>query len=146
MIEHLFDPKAFVRICFNQLRPGGLLVLTCPNVRGFDIDVLGALSPAIDEHLNYFHPASLSQLLETCGFLVLETQTPGQLDADIVHNRIVAGEFATSDRFLRRVLVDQWEQLGASFQTFLASNGLSSNMWIVARRPPDLVLSSQSLA
>jgi len=135
VIEHLFDPGEFVRTCAAALAPGGLLVLTCPNVRGFDIDVLGEASPAIDaEHLNYFHPRSLALLLGRHGFAVLETQTPGKLDLDIVRNRVLSGEFDLRDRFLRRVLLDDWERLGARFQAFLAESGLSSNMWVVARR------------
>ena len=135
VIEHLFDPAEFVGTCARVLKPGGLLVLTCPNVQGFDIEVLGAASPAVDaEHLNYFHPGSLSALLESKGFTVVERQTPGKLDADIVRNRVLAGEFTLSDRFLRRVLVDDWERLGSAFQSFLAENGLSSNMWIAGRR------------
>jgi 2-polyprenyl-3-methyl-5-hydroxy-6-metoxy-1,4-benzoquinol methylase len=135
VIEHLFDPGKFVRMCARLIRPGGLLVLTCPNINGFDIDVLGAGSPAVDvEHLNYFHPRSLAQLLEHHGFDVVETQTPGRLDADIVRNRILAGEAIVEDRFLRRVLIDEWERLGAAFQTFLVEAGLSSNMWICGRK------------
>ena len=37
--------------------------------------------------------------------------------------------------FLRRVLLDEWDRLGWAFQQFLAANGLSSHMWLVARRP-----------
>jgi 2-polyprenyl-3-methyl-5-hydroxy-6-metoxy-1,4-benzoquinol methylase len=135
VIEHLFEPAVFVRLCARLLRPGGVLVLTCPNVNGFDVDVLGPESPAIDgEHLNYFHPASLGRLLEDNGFAVLESQTPGVLDADIVRNRMLSGEAGIQDRFLRRVLIDEWSTLGAQFQEFLTVNGLSSNMWIAARK------------
>ena len=135
VIEHLFDPAAFVVRCRDVLRSRGLLVLTCPNIQGFDIDVLGPVSPAIDvEHLNYFHPASLSALLVSHGFEVLETSTPGRLDADIVRNRVQSGEFTLPEGFLRRVLIDDWERLGAKFQDFLIANCLSSNMWVVARK------------
>ncbi|HZU82033.1 MAG TPA: class I SAM-dependent methyltransferase [Polyangiaceae bacterium] len=138
VIEHLFDPRAFVRLAARVLKPRGMLVLTCPNVHGFDIDVLGAGSPAIDaEHLNYFHPRSLGELLRSEGFAVLESQTPGKLDADIVRNRVLAGEFTLADRFLRRVLLDDWERLGGPFQSFLVESGLSSNMWVAGRRERD---------
>jgi 2-polyprenyl-3-methyl-5-hydroxy-6-metoxy-1,4-benzoquinol methylase len=136
VIEHLFEPASFVRTCVELLRPGGLLVLTCPSIRGFDIEVLGAASPSVDaEHLNYFHPKSLSALLASTGLEVLEAQTPGKLDADVVRNRALAGEFQIPDPFLKRVLIDEWDRLGAPFQSFLAANGLSSHMWIVARAP-----------
>jgi len=35
--------------------------------------------------------------------------------------------------FLRRLLIEEWERLGNPFQQFLASHGLSSHMWQVAR-------------
>jgi 2-polyprenyl-3-methyl-5-hydroxy-6-metoxy-1,4-benzoquinol methylase len=108
-IEHLFAPRVFLESCARRLRPGGLLVLSCPNGQGFDVAMLGAESLAIDaEHVNLFNPSSLSRLVEACGFEVLEVSTPGRLD--------------------------EWERLGWPFQQFLAENGLSSHMWMAARR------------
>ena len=134
VIEHLFSPREFVARCAAVLRPGGLLMLTCPNVRGFDVEVLGTLSATVDaEHLNYFHPASLGALLERSGFTVVETQTPGRLDAELVRKKALAGDVSL-DPFLHRVLVEEWERLGDAFQDFLVAHGLSSNLWVVARR------------
>lgn len=136
VIEHLFSPHDFLQFCARLLPAGGLLVLTCPNVMGFDVRVLQASSSTIDtEHLNYFHPASLSQLLERCGFETIEVATPGKLDAELVRKRILSEEFDVgSQPFLKQVLVDEWERVGASFQRFLANNLLSSHMWIVGRK------------
>jgi len=135
VIEHLFDPGVLVQRCAELLSPGGLVVITCPNLLGFDIEILGPQSPAVaPEHLNYFHPASLSLLFERHGLRVLETATPGRLDADIVRNRVLEGSFELTDPFLRRVLIDEWPRLGEPFQDFLANNGLSSNMWVVATK------------
>lgn len=137
VIEHLFSPAAFISRCADIVAPGGLLVLTTPNVRGFDIMVLEALSVAVDtEHLNYFHPASLSALVTSCGFEVLEVHTPGKLDAELVRTKVLSGELDLGSRpFLRRVLVDEWDRLGGAFQDFLAASGLSSHMWLVAQSP-----------
>lgn len=135
-IEHLYSPTDFVKQCARLLRPSGLLVLTTPNVNGFDIATLGTISNTINhEHLNYFHLASLSWLIEREGFKVLEVETPGQLDAELVRKEILAGNFGVSDQpFLRTVLLDEWEKLGPAFQRFLVENKLSSHMWIVARK------------
>lgn len=139
VIEHLFAPKDFVGHMVRLLKPGGILMLACPNGQGFDVETLGVLSNTVDhEHLNYFNPQSLSALLVHCGLEILECFTPGRLDAELVRNKILAGEFDVSDQpFLGKVLVDEWETLGLAFQDFLVQQGLSSNMWIVARKPLD---------
>ena len=136
VIEHLFDPAAFVRECARVLQPGRLLILSCPNGLGFDIEMLGAKALAVDaEHVNLFNPASLGALLERHGFAVLESRTPGRLDAEFVREAALKGEIdLATDPFLRRVLLDEWDSLGWPFQQFLAAQGLSSHMWIAARR------------
>jgi len=140
VIEHLFAPADFVAHAARLLRPGGILVLTCPNGEGFDVETLGVLSDTVDhEHLNYFNPDSLAGMLERQGLEVLEAFTPGKLDADLVRTRALAGEFDLSAQpFLKRVLIDEWDRIGQIFQDFLVQNGLSSNMWLVARNadPP----------
>lgn len=137
VIEHLFAPVDFVGHMARLLKPGGILMLACPNGQGFDIEALGTASNTVDhEHLNYFNPESLAGLLAHCGLEMLESFTPGKLDAELVRNKILAGEFDVSDQpFLKKVLIDDWEHLGLPFQEFLVQQGLSSNMWIVARKP-----------
>lgn len=136
-LEHLYSPRDFVERCFSLLAPKGLLVVSCPNVRGFDVQLLREKSSVVDnEHLNYFHPGSLGHLLTDCGFEVLETATPGELDAELVRKAVLAGEADLSGQpFLQRVLLDDWDSLGGPFQRFLARNGLSTHMWVVAQRP-----------
>jgi 2-polyprenyl-3-methyl-5-hydroxy-6-metoxy-1,4-benzoquinol methylase len=137
VIEHLFAPADFVGHMTRLLRPGGIMMLACPNGQGFDIETLGTASNTVDhEHLNYFNPNSLAGLLAQRGLEILESFTPGKLDADLVRNKILAGEFDVSKQpFLKRILVDEWEHLGGAFQEFLIQQGLSSNMWVVARKP-----------
>ena len=139
VIEHIFDPKAFVTTLRRILKPGGLLVLSCPNGEGFDIAMLGAASLAVDaEHINLFNPNSLAHLLRESGFEVLESTTPGRLDAEFVRDAALNGTIdLTNDPFLQRVLVDDWETLGWPFQIFLSENAMSSHMWTVARRSMD---------
>ena len=88
------------------------------------------------EHVNYFHPQSLSLLVERCGLETLDVQTPGQLDAELVRKQVTAGEFDILNQpFLTEVLVNRWDELGEKFQQFLADNCLSSHLWIDARKP-----------
>lgn len=139
VIEHLFSPVDFIRHMARLLRPGGLMMLTCPNGQGFDIETLGPLSTSVDhEHLNYFNPTSLAGLLARCGLDVLESSTPGKLDAELVRNKVLEGAFTLDDQpFLKKMLLDGWAQHGQAFQEFLVARGLSSNLWIVARKPVD---------
>lgn len=137
VIEHVFAPRDFLIHTFNLLKPGGIVIISCPNYRGFETETLGIISDSIDhEHLNYFNPKSISTLLDFCGFKVLEIFTPGKLDADLVRKKILDGEFDSSKNyFLHHILVEEWDSLGSKFQKFLADNLLSSNMWAVAQKP-----------
>ena len=95
VIEHLFKPIDFVGHMKRLLNPGGIIMLTCPNGRGFDIETLGTVSNSVDhEHLNYFNPESLTGLLEKCGLEILESFTPGRLDVNLVRNKIVKSTFS----------------------------------------------------
>lgn len=136
VIEHIFSPRDFLNHCASLLKPAGLIAITCPNIKGFDLVVLKSISDTVDvEHLNYFHPASLSRLLRECGFGVLEVLTPGRLDAELVRNKALKGHFDLSTQpFLQQILINDWERAGAAFQQFLVDNQLSSHMWVVARK------------
>jgi SAM-dependent methyltransferase len=136
VIEHLFEPADYVRNATRLLGRGGLLLLTCPNGEGFDTSVLGAQSPAVDsEHVNLFNPDSLRGLLTRLGFDVLETETPGRLDAELVRNAVLEGNLnLSSTRFLQTVLIDRWNDLGLAFQAFLAANRLSGHLRLLARK------------
>lgn len=136
VIEHLFSAKSFLQSCVAHLNNNGLIILSCPNYHGFDIQTLGLKSDSIDhEHLNYFNPSSLGLLVGRCGFRVLELLTPGKLDADIVRNFVLRGEVSLDGQpFLETVLVSRWSELGAKFQQFLAENLMSGHMWVVAQK------------
>lgn len=135
VIEHLFSPREFLRQCNRMLRKNGLFVVTCPNGKGFDVVTLGTVSKTIDhEHINYFNPESLSLLLTACGFEILKKETPGVLDVDLVKNAVLNGEFSLETQpFLNEIVMNS-TQLADSFQQFLIANGLSSNMWIIAKK------------
>jgi len=137
VIEHLFEPEQFLRACFPVLKPGGLLVISCPNGLGFDVAQLGPHSDVVDaEHINYFNPKSLSTLVQKCGFEVMDVSTPGQLDAELVRKKALAGHIDLSNNFLlEQILIHEWDRLGTSFQQFLSDNGLSGHMMLYARKP-----------
>lgn len=139
LIEHLYWPEDFLIACAKALKDNGLIILSTPNIKGFDLLTLNKISDNISgpSHLNYFHPQSLKHLLTKCGFNVLEVLTPGELDAELVRKKVLNKEFDISQQaFLKRILLEQWEVAGQPFQTFLANNSLSSHLWMVASLTP----------
>jgi len=136
VIEHLFEPRGFIAQCSRLVRPNGLIVLSCPNGKGFDVQMLRGKSSAVDpEHVNLFNPSSLSGMLRAAGFEILELSTPGRLDAELVRNAALSGEIDLStDPFLKQILIDEWDQHGWPFQLFLQQQQLSAHMWLIARR------------
>lgn len=134
LIEHLFDPEKFISACYNILSSGGLLILTTPNIKGFDLMELQEKSDNIvaPNHLNYFHPESLSLLLKKFNFEIVEILTPGKLDTQLVHEKVSSGQLKIPDLFLEHVLKNT--TLSNAFQKFLAKNNLSSHLWVVARK------------
>ena len=135
VVEHTFDPAMFLDYIRSFLRPGGLLIMTCPNGLGFDTRCLGAASPAVDtEHLNLFNPQSIGILLRRAGFGLIGWDTPGRLDADIVRRGILNGDLTPDDDdFLSEVLITNYPALGSKFQSFLRAQGLSGNLRFTAR-------------
>jgi 2-polyprenyl-3-methyl-5-hydroxy-6-metoxy-1,4-benzoquinol methylase len=138
VIEHLHDPGTFVQWGFDALLPGGCLFITCPNIRGFETMALGRESGAIDhEHINLFHPGSLTHLLERGGFVDVRITTPGHLDFDLVR-RALHDEKVTDDdlgSFLAHVVRTADEPTAQAFQKFVRESSLSSHMMAVCFKP-----------
>lgn len=138
VIEHLFDPKSFLEACRDVLSPGGYLVITCPNIAGFETHALGKESDTVDhEHINYFNPRSLSLLAERVGLEPVEVRTPGVLDVDIVHSRVkdASKPPVALDPFLREIVTSDDAKVRDAFQAFITASGLSSNMMLIAKKP-----------
>jgi SAM-dependent methyltransferase len=78
LIEHLFDPISFLHECWRVLRPGGLLILTTPNLatiedrlrflRGRNPRQIDPLHPYRFLHIRPFTPELMKRSLEHCRF------------------------------------------------------------------------------
>jgi 2-polyprenyl-3-methyl-5-hydroxy-6-metoxy-1,4-benzoquinol methylase len=82
LIEHLNDPRAFVREVHRILLPGGCFLVTTPNIGGFQARLFkNRWRSAIFDHLFLFSIKTLSRLLGDCGFEVVRVCTWGGLAA-----------------------------------------------------------------
>lgn len=134
VVEHVFSPFDFLKNIYNLLEKDSFLMLTFPNYEGFDISTLRRKSKSIDhEHLNYFTSNSINILLNRCGFKLVELETPGKLDVDLVRKEIINNDFQANS-FIKNICVNHFDTVGQEFQKFLMDNHLSSNMLVIAKR------------
>ncbi|MDR0456161.1 MAG: class I SAM-dependent methyltransferase [Treponema sp.] len=84
LVEHLNHPGAFIRQAWQILRPGAYLMLTTPNIDGFQARLLGRRwRSAIFDHLYLFSIRTIKAMLETQGFVTEGVYTWGGLAAGI---------------------------------------------------------------
>lgn len=137
LIEHVFSPLDLISNLHKNVTSQGILVITTPNIQGFDLLTLRDKSDntTAPDHINYFNIESLTSLLKKGGFRIVEVLTPGKLDAELVRNKALDGVVDLSNQyFLKRILVDEWDRFGDIFQEFLSVNKMSSHLWVVAQK------------
>jgi len=71
LIEHVHDPKALLQRVNGLLRPGGVLMLSTPNVLAYARKNRDVNTWRIPRHLFFFTPRTLVYAVEKAGFTVL---------------------------------------------------------------------------
>lgn len=73
VLEHLYDPAAYLQSAHRLLRPDGRLIVQVPNAASWQFLLLGARWSGVDvpRHLIDFRACDLDILLDACGFEVL---------------------------------------------------------------------------
>jgi hypothetical protein len=101
-------------------------------MRGFDSSSLSVEDRnwEIPQHINFFDLESAEYCALLAGFEVIESGTFGFLDVDIVSK---TGKNLKND-FLDRLIYNSSSELKGKFQKFLTQNGLSGQLYIVARK------------
>lgn len=138
LLEHLFDPKAFLLNSYQKLKNNGLLMISTPNGEGYDFKILKENTDNITppEHLQYFNPVSIKALLEEVGFIIVSLSTPGVLDVEIIKRHIEKKQFNLkhSNTFLDYIYKLNKSEILEALQEFLKENLLSSHMLIFAKK------------
>jgi 2-polyprenyl-3-methyl-5-hydroxy-6-metoxy-1,4-benzoquinol methylase len=79
VIEHLQSPHAYIEKIAALLRPGGMLIMSTPNIHSLAYSLLGRDWQIIgpNDHIYYFSPRTLERLLKSCGFALHHLHTLG---------------------------------------------------------------------
>lgn len=87
VIEHLYDPRTFVKTIYDLAEPGGLCILSTP-YHGYFKNIALALSGKLDQHftalwdhghIKFFSISTLTRILVEAGFEILEFRRVGRV-------------------------------------------------------------------
>jgi SAM-dependent methyltransferase len=73
VLEHLYDPRVYLRASHSLLADDGRLVVQVPNLASWQFRLLGRAWNGVDvpRHLFDFRTRDVEKLLESCGFTVV---------------------------------------------------------------------------
>ena len=113
VLEHLYDPGAYVEAAHGLLRPDGRLIVQVPNAACWQFLLLGARWNGVDvpRHLIHFRARDLDALLNDCGFEVLRHKYFSLRDNPAGLATSLATSLDPMSRRLRGVPERPWKRL-----------------------------------
>lgn len=135
VLPYLYDLNIVIPKCYELLKTGGRLIISSPNMKGFESMILGKHHTHIGaDSLHYFDTENIQVLLRKFGFQNIVVETPGKYDIEFVQQTCNnnPGILKTIDSFNRKLIFNDNERIKNNFQSFLADNKLSNHMIIVA--------------
>jgi 2-polyprenyl-3-methyl-5-hydroxy-6-metoxy-1,4-benzoquinol methylase len=126
VLEHVLDPKSTVQACIRLLRRGGILFLYVPNYDSASRLLMGKDAHFIwpTHHLNYYTPATISDMLSREGLTTEYLATEGLDIVDYLwYRREVHGQ---TDAGV--------EEIADTLQFFVNAGGYGKNLRALARR------------
>lgn len=136
VLEHVYEPVAFVKSLMRLARPGGMVFVSTLCIDGFDLQTLWDNSNQIfpPHHINFLSVNGFEKLFVRAGLVDVSVTTPGTLDVDIVRNAFAKRQdLLHGQRFLQHLVGN--EAISKAFQSFLSEARLSSHAWVIAKRP-----------
>lgn len=131
LIEHLFDPHSFMVSIRKMMSADGLHHFHTPNALGMDNQALGynsfrplahGIFPPM--HLQAFTPQNIGHFALRAGYSIVQVDTPGNFDVDIVANWLPDQDTSSPFGDIRRLSKENL----AIFQRWLQALCASSHM------------------
>lgn len=78
VLEHVYDPRAFLSRVFEWLRPGGMYFVFVPNIDSWEAQIFGSYWYGLElpRHISHFSLHSLRQLTSSLSFEEVHLRTP----------------------------------------------------------------------
>lgn len=87
VLEHVLNPREFLKVYSSHLNPGGTFILSTPNANSLEVQLLKEESTTLDiEHISVLTPAAIHGLAAASGLNVVEISTPGKFDVQLLRN------------------------------------------------------------
>ena len=130
VIEHVTDPLSTLQAAWQQLEPGGTLVVHTMDLDSLFARVMGRRWPWFMEmHLTYFTRTSLQQMLEKAGFTISWMGAQGRY----LHAGYLAGRVTALTPFLGRPA--EWLVSALRLSTLPVRINLGDLFTVYARKP-----------
>ena len=145
VIEHLAEPKLFLKRAHAVLKPGGLCFVLVPNVKSLAMRMLGVKYRYVyPQHLNYCSAQTLTRLAKSSGFAVVATRfthfNPVVIWQDWrgggreVSNRERAELLQRTTAYKQRSWMKPIKSLYGLVESSLGTLGLADNLAMVLRK------------
>lgn len=137
-VEHLYDPRGDLLECLRLLKPGGLLVMTTPNVDSRGAAMFGAYWRGWEppRHLHLFSVDALRRLAEAAGFEIAEARTISSGAAVVYRaSREIRETHEGGASNPLAMLVWSYAQEVAEHRAVRAGKSVGQNLLVRARKP-----------
>lgn len=148
VLEHQHNPEDFLCMCWEMLRPGGVLIVVVPN----DFNPLQLQAQALydlppwwvqaPQHLTYFTPKTLQLLLRRCGFTIADMRGTYALEQALLAGECYVGNAELGRRVHgRRMLLEleavknnTWTALETAYRDALHTGRLGREIVCLAQK------------
>jgi 2-polyprenyl-3-methyl-5-hydroxy-6-metoxy-1,4-benzoquinol methylase len=139
VLSRLALPDKVLEKAFSCLDDKGLLFVSTPNISGFEYQMLGEHHVDVKFDIaKYFNIETMTRLLRSVGFGIVEVSTPGQLDiAHVRSEMLLMPDKVKIPPYVEKIIMDESENGNLKrddLQAYLRKHNLSGSMLIVARK------------